>query len=178
MKRILLYGAIGGVLLALLQFIEFAYFIRAYPGEIYGGLIALIFTAVGIYLGLRWTRPKEDIPFAFSEERLKDVGITPREHQVLNLIAQGLSNREIADQLFVSDRYAAHMIEKARTSGATPEAVEKIRRDMAHFKEIYANPVVNVAITFMEIFPVGLVVTIVSALILRKKTPPMEPVPA
>lgn len=59
MKRVLLYGTVGGALLALLQYIEYQHFVRAYPGEVYGGLLALIFTAIGVYVGLRWTRARE-----------------------------------------------------------------------------------------------------------------------
>lgn len=105
MKRVLLYGAAGGALIALLKLIEYKHFVHAYPGEMYGGLVALIFTAVGVYVGLRWTRPKEvaavkPVP---SAEKLKELGITPREHEILLLIAQGLSNREIGEKLFVSE---------------------------------------------------------------------------
>ena len=59
MKRVLLYGTVGGVLIALLKLIEYQHFVRAYTTEVYGGLVALIFTAVGIYVGLRLTRQKE-----------------------------------------------------------------------------------------------------------------------
>lgn len=102
------------MLIVLLKVIEYQHFIRAYPGEIYGGLVALIFTAVGIYLGLRWTRPKEvvvvrevrvrdDGPFVLNSGKLSELGITQREHEVLALIAEGLSNKEIGDRLFVSE---------------------------------------------------------------------------
>lgn len=114
MKRVLLYGLVGGALIALLKLIEYQHFIRAYPTEVYGGMVALIFTAVGIYLGLRWTRPKEvvvvkevrvreDGPFVLNAEKLNELGITQREHEVLGLIALGLSNREIGEKLFVSE---------------------------------------------------------------------------
>lgn len=114
MKRVLLYSLIGGVLIALLKFIEYQYFIRVYPTEIYGGIIALIFTAVGIYAGLRLTRHREVVvvkevrvreggPFQLNEEKLRELGITPREHEILGLIAEGLSNREIGERLFVSE---------------------------------------------------------------------------
>jgi DNA-binding CsgD family transcriptional regulator len=114
MKRVLLYGMIGGLLIALLKVIEYQYFVRAYPTEVYGGLIALIFTAVGIYVGLRWTRSKEvvvvrevrvpaDGPFVLDTAKLQELGITPREHEILGLIAEGLSNREIGEKLFVSE---------------------------------------------------------------------------
>jgi DNA-binding CsgD family transcriptional regulator len=114
MKRVLLYGGIGGVLITLLKLIEYKHFIRAYPTEIYGGLVALIFTVIGVYLGLKWTAPKEvvvvkevrvpaDGPFLLNTNKLQELGITPREHEILGLIAEGLSNREIGERLFVSE---------------------------------------------------------------------------
>src|SRR5690349_13638942 len=85
LRRVLLYGSIGGVLIALLRYIEYQHFVRAYPTEIYGGILAVIFTAVGIYLGLRWTRPKEIVvvrevhvpgsgPFVLNTDNLKTLG--------------------------------------------------------------------------------------------------------
>jgi len=96
------------VLIALLKLIEYQHFIRAYPGEVYGGLIAVIFTAVGIYLGLRWTKQAPPArpgpgPFVLNVDKLRELGITPREHEILGLIAEGLSNREIGERLFVSE---------------------------------------------------------------------------
>jgi DNA-binding CsgD family transcriptional regulator len=110
----LLYGLIGGVLLALLKIFEYQYFVRAYPGEVYGGLVAVIFSAVGLYFGMRWSRSREVVvlrevrvpeggPFALDAVKLKELGITPREHEILGLIAEGLSNREIGERLFVSE---------------------------------------------------------------------------
>lgn len=114
MKRVLLYGAAGGALIALLKYIEYQHFVRAYPGEIYGGLVALIFTAVGIYVGLRWRRSTETVvvkevrvgpreTFVMNSSAVRELGITPRELEVLELIAEGLSNREIGERLFVSE---------------------------------------------------------------------------
>lgn len=116
MRRVLLYGAIGGVLIALLKYVEYQHFIRVYPTEVYGGIVALIFTAVGIYVGLRLTRPREVAvvvvkevrvphggPFVLNVEKLRELGITQREHEILGLIAEGLSNREIGERLFVSE---------------------------------------------------------------------------
>ncbi len=74
-----------------------------------------------------------------------------------------------------ADRYAAHMIEEMRADGATEAAIQAKTREMARFQQLYANPFINVGITFMEVFPVGLVVTLVSAAILRRKPAPSAP---
>jgi hypothetical protein len=69
------------------------------------------------------------------------------------------------------DKYAAHVVEKLRASGATVAAVQAQMDQMKKAKEMYENPIYNSAITFMEPFPVGLVITLVSALVLRKRSP-------
>ncbi|HVS02767.1 MAG TPA: DUF4199 domain-containing protein [Thermoanaerobaculia bacterium] len=78
------------------------------------------------------------------------------------------------------DRYAAYQIERLRADGASAAALAAKQAEMEYFAELYANPLVNVAITFMEVFPVGLVVTLVSAGILRRRTalPPASAEPA
>jgi DNA-binding CsgD family transcriptional regulator len=114
-KRILFFSLAGGALLALLKILEYQYFVRAYPGEVYGGLVAVLFSALGLYFGMQWVRPKGvesrevgvpesgPVPFSVDTEKLKELGITPREHEILGLIAEGLSNREIGLRLFVSE---------------------------------------------------------------------------
>jgi hypothetical protein len=67
------------------------------------------------------------------------------------------------------DKYAAHAIEKMRASGATPAAIEATKAQMASYKKIWDNPFLNAAMTLIEPFPVGLLVTLVSAAILRRK---------
>jgi hypothetical protein len=68
-----------------------------------------------------------------------------------------------------AEKYAAYSIEKARASGATEAAIEATRKQMADFKKLYDNPFINAAITFVEPFPIGLIMTVISAAILRKK---------
>jgi len=108
----LIYGLCGGILIVVLRLIEFRFLVVEHSIEIYGGLIAALFAGLGIWLGLKLTKKKEVVvvkevpvsqPFALNEQRLKDLGITRRELEILELIAQGLSNREIADKLFVSE---------------------------------------------------------------------------
>ena len=67
------------------------------------------------------------------------------------------------------DKYAAHVIAQARASGASAEAIQAKAQEMQQFKQMYSNPFWNAAFTFLEPFPVGLIITLISALILRKK---------
>ena len=110
----LVYGLCGGVLIVILKLIEFRFLVVQHSIEIYGGLIALLFAGLGIWLGLKLTKKKEVVvvkevpvpfahPFTLNKDRLRDLGITKRELEILELIAQGMSNREIAEKLFVSE---------------------------------------------------------------------------
>jgi len=113
-KHILIYGVCGGLLIVLLKLIEYRFLVVEHLVEIYGGLVAAVFAGLGIWLGLKLTKKKETVvvkevlvtgaqPFTVNEPRLRELGITPREHEILELIAGGLSNREIAEKLFVSE---------------------------------------------------------------------------
>ncbi|MFN7940240.1 MAG: DUF4199 domain-containing protein [Thermoanaerobaculia bacterium] len=68
-----------------------------------------------------------------------------------------------------ADKYSAHMAEKAKASGATPEKLERMKKEAADFKKLYDNPVINAGFTFLEPFPFGLAASLLSAAILRKK---------
>jgi two-component system, NarL family, response regulator LiaR len=109
---VLLYGLLGGLLIVALQLIQYRYLVVEYSLEVYGGLVALVFAGLGIWLGLTMTGRKaekeivvvrESQPFVANQARLEQLGITPREHEILGLIAAGLSTREIAEKLFVSE---------------------------------------------------------------------------
>lgn len=114
-REILVYGGAGGLLIALLKLLEARFLPLDSSFGLYGGLVALLFAGVGIWLGasLRRRRPevivervRVEVPvaeFVRDEERLGTLGITPRELEILELIAAGLSNREIASRLFVSE---------------------------------------------------------------------------
>jgi NarL family two-component system response regulator LiaR len=119
MKRhVLIFGLVGGLLIATLQYTKYRFVIIEHSVEFYSALVAILFATFGIWLGRRITRSRETIrekvvvrevlvpvlePFAPNTAHQQTLGITARELEILALIARGFSNREIATQLFVSE---------------------------------------------------------------------------
>lgn len=115
MKRTaLIYGIAMAASFGLLKYLEYSYFKRDIPLEIYVGVIAVGFAALGIWAGRRLSQPKLRVEAKtefliqgpspdINEAEIGRLGISKREYEVLELIAEGFSNREIAEKLFVSD---------------------------------------------------------------------------
>lgn len=105
-RTIILYGVALALLVFVLKFIEYRYLMRDLSLEFYLGVVALFFTVIGVWTGIRLTggktNPPAATPFIPDEENIRRVGISRREHEVLALMAQGFSNQEIADRLYVS----------------------------------------------------------------------------
>ncbi|MEZ5316755.1 MAG: LuxR C-terminal-related transcriptional regulator [Vicinamibacterales bacterium] len=115
-RVLLLYGVPAGLLIVALRVVEYRFLVVDHAVEIYGAIIAALFAAVGIALGLRLTRSRVVVrevtvevpvpvagPFTPNRRELDARGITPRELEILKLIAEGLSTREMAGRLFVSE---------------------------------------------------------------------------
>jgi len=114
LRDIFIYGLSGGVFIVLLKLTEYRFLVVEHSIETYVALIAALFAGLGIWLGLTLTRkksasvtkeltPQSTGPFVLDEARLAQLGITARELEILGLIAAGLSNREIASHLFLSE---------------------------------------------------------------------------
>lgn len=148
-KTVLVYGLLGGVLIAVLKVVEYRFLVVEHSLEIYGGIVAALFAGLGIWLGLKLTRPREtvivrEVPvhvevrvptsadgaFTRDEARVRALGITPRELEILEAMAAGFSNREIAQRLFVSENtvktHAARLFDKLQARRRT-QAVQSAR---------------------------------------------------
>ncbi len=104
-RTVLIYGFVLAALVALLKYIEYRYFIRDFSLEFYVGLVAVLFTGLGIWVGPRLMRRKVMVigpDFVLNTAAIERLGISKREHEVLELMARGLSNQEIAEKMFVS----------------------------------------------------------------------------
>lgn len=148
----IIYGISLAILLFLLKWLEWKFLIMTHAFEIYAGFIALIFTGLGIWLAIKLTKPKietrietiivekevyiintpnEMADFALNEKELEKLGLSKRELEVLQLMAEGLSNQEIAERLFVSlntiKTHSSKLFEKMDVKRRT-QAIEKAKR--------------------------------------------------
>jgi hypothetical protein len=168
-KTVLTFGLIGGAIMATLMFatLPFVDKIGFDKGEIIG-YTTMILAFMLVFFGIRSYRENVSggrITFG----RAFAVGI------LITLVACVcyVVAWEIIYFKFMpdfADKYASYAIEKVRESGASQQAIDAQVQQMKSFKEMYDNPFINAAITFTEPFPVGLIVTLISAAILRKKT--------
>jgi DNA-binding CsgD family transcriptional regulator len=142
-KRILLYGLSLAGLLFLMRWLEFRLLVISHATELYVAVIALVFMVLGIWLAKQLTKPKTVLvektvyispsseDFKRNEKAIEELGISKREFEVLELIAEGLSNNEIAERLFVSlntiKTHSSKLFEKLDVNRRT-QAVETAKR--------------------------------------------------
>lgn len=124
-REVALFGLCSGLLLSALMVTEYRFLVVEHSVEIYGVILGILFASAGVWLGLTLRRretavesavPPADGPFRPNKERMAELRITPRELEILALIAEGLSTREIAGRLFVSENtvktHAGRLFEK------------------------------------------------------------------
>ncbi len=141
-KQNILYGVCLALLLLLLKWLEWRFVIVDNAFEFYAGSIAVIFTGLGIWLAIKLITPKlktviieKHVPaaanFVLNEAELNRLRLSARELEVLQLMAEGLSNQEIAERLFVSlntiKTHSSNLFIKMDVERRT-QAVEKAKR--------------------------------------------------
>jgi len=141
LRHLLLYGLIAGACIAFLRLIEYRFLVLDHSVEIYGGLVAVLFASVGIWLGLKLTRKQIEVRevlvevpaasnFVRDEKQVATLGLTPRELEILELMAAGLSNKEIAERAFVSENtvktHASRVLDKLGAARRT-QAIQRAK---------------------------------------------------
>ena len=129
-KTIILYAFILAFAVFALEWLEYRYVTQAYSIEIYIVILAIAFAALGIWVGTKLTPNKAGALFEKNDAALKSMGITAREYSVLELMASGQANKEIARSLDISPNtvktHAANLFGKLEVSGRV-EAINKSR---------------------------------------------------
>ena len=142
-KSVFIYGASMAALLFMLKWMEWRFIIFNNSFEIYAGIIAVMFTGLGIWLAFKISKPKIEVitvekkvivytdKFVVNQQILDDLGISKRELEVLVLMAEGLSNQQIAERLFISlntiKTHSSNVFVKLDAQRRT-QAIEKARR--------------------------------------------------
>ena len=142
-KEIITYAVAMAFLLLILRFVEYRFLILKDEFEIYAGIIAILFLLFGIWLSSKIRKPKVETvviekeikifqnDFIINEKAISTLKISPRELEVLNLMAKGLSNQEIADSLFVSlntiKTHTSNLLEKLDAKRRT-QAIENAKK--------------------------------------------------
>ena len=165
-KTVWTFGLISGGILSLLMAITMALHVGFDRGEIVG-YTTMVLSFLLIFFGIRSYRDNVgggQVGFG----RALAVGALIVVVSSLCYVATGalIYIRFMPD---FAAKYAAHVVEKARANGASQAAIEAKVVEMKKFQQLYANPLINAAMTFLEPLPVGLVIALVSAGILRRR---------
>lgn len=143
-KSIFLYALLMALLVFALKWMQWKYLITDHSLDIYIGLIAVFFTLLGIWVASQLTKPKVETvvvekqvyitppeEFVLNETELQKLNLTSREYEVLQQLSKGLSNAEIAEQLFLSlstvKTHVSNLLFKMDVKNRT-QAIEKAKR--------------------------------------------------
>lgn len=115
---------------SVLQWIRYRHVVQLFTTEVYVGTVALLFTGLGIWVGMRIARPTQAAEFETNHKAIEALGISAREFEVLEILAEGLANKEIASRLCVSPNtvktHLSRLFQKLEVSRRT-EAIHKAR---------------------------------------------------
>ena len=172
-KTVLTFGLISGAISALLMLVTVPFIDKiGFDRGVIVGYTGMVLSFLLVFFGIRSYR--ENVGDGYiSFGRALSVGLLIMLISCLCYVVTW----EIVYFNFLpdfGDKYANYMTEKARASGASAEQIATQLEEMKKFKAMYDNPLINAALTFLEPLPVGLIMTLISAFILRKRRPDLQ----
>ena len=165
-KTILTFGLIAGAISSVMMIATIP-FAKHGSGSLVLGYTTIVLSSLLVFFGIRSYRDNQgNGQINFGKAFAVGICIT-----LISCLCYVVTWEILYFNFFpdFADKYAAHVIEKVKASGASDAAVQAKTQDMNKFKEQYKNPLFRVAMTFIEPFPVGLLITLISAAVLRKK---------
>lgn len=174
-KVVIVFGLISGAISSAMMFLTLPLLnngtINNHNGEVIG-YTAIFLSFLLVFFGIRSYRENAGGAITFGRATAVGLLIT-----LISCVFYVASWEIIYFKLMpdFADKYAARAIDTMREKGATEAAIAAKKKEMEKMKAMYNNPLINAAVTFIEPFPVGLIVTLVSAAILRRRTPTLAP---
>jgi hypothetical protein len=172
-KNILIYGIAAGLIVSILMLFTISYMSFCagnvdYDTSMVIGYASMLLAFSLVFVGIRNYRDKYQAGIISFGKAFK-IGL------MMVLIASTIYVLAwLVDYFFFipdfMDKISTHELDKLKASGATAVEIDKQTKEMADFASMYKNPFFNAMITYVEILPVGLIVTLISALILKRKT--------
>jgi hypothetical protein len=167
-KTIITFGLISGVISSLLMVCSIPFINRiGFDRSLILGYTSIVLSFLAVFFGIRSYRDNvSDGHVTFGKAFGVGICIT-----LISCVFYVATWEVLYATVFPDfmDKYSAYMISKAQASGASAQAVQAKIDEMQQMKVMYANPLYNVLMTFIEPFPVGLLITLISAAVLRKK---------
>jgi Protein of unknown function (DUF4199) len=167
-KTVLTFGLIAGAISAVMMLATVPFMHKIGPNKgLIVGYTTIVLAALLVFFGVRSYR--ENVGggrLTFGRGFAVGILITLISNICYVATWEVVSAKLMPD---FAEKYSAQMIERAKSSGANQEAIDKATRDAQQFKQMYKNPAIRMALTFIEPFPVGLAMTLISAAVLRRK---------
>ena len=166
---VVIFGLISGLISALMLLLTTPFLERmGFDVAEILGYTTLVGSFLLVFFGIRRYREQAGGTMTFTRGFTVGILITLISSCIYVATWLTVSRRMAPD---FAEKYKAHLIQKERARGATEAEMEATLAQMRYFENIYANPLGRIAITFLEPFPIGLLVTVISAAVLRRKSP-------
>jgi hypothetical protein len=166
-KTVLVFGLISGAISSLMMVATVPFADRiGFDKGAFVGYTAMVLSFLLVYFGIRSYRDNGNGQITFGKAFAVGLGITVISCIFYVVTWEILYFNFLPDFM---DKYSTYMVEKLKTSGASAAVVQVKLEELKRYKELYQNPLFNAAMTFLEPLPIGLVITLISAAVLRKK---------